>query len=175
MNKNRETYLDTIFAVNAASIEGLTYAGLTRAQKVHVRSLVSDRYVAAFVGDDQVTLDTEGAVVCITEEGRGYVQVLEDAGLVAEPQAVKPEVKPRKKVAKPSSKKTSAPKSPRPSLYSKPSTKTIPPAEPQSPNRTLWVAGGSQDTRTVKTMTAAELLAERMEALEQALAAVLAK
>lgn len=161
MNKNRETYLDTIFAVNAASIEGLTYAGLTRAQKVHVRSLVSDRYVAAFVGDDQVTLDTEGAVVCITEEGRGYVQVLEDAGLVAVPQAVKPVAK--KPAAKPRKK------------ASKPSVKTIPPAEPQSPERTLWVAGGSQDTRTVKTMTSAELMAERLQALEQALAAVLAK
>lgn len=142
-----ETYLDTLADVVGAGIDGLPYGKLTRAQRVHVRSLKSDEILAAFVGDDSVTLDTEGAVICLTVKGEAYVDALRVGGLL--PEAVV-EVAEEAPVSKPKRKRQTARK---------------PKAAPESVTkpRDVWVPGGSQDTRKVKVSTIDERIATVLE------------
>lgn len=76
------SYLDTLATVAAANAEGVAYDSLTRAMRVHVRSLVAEGHVAGFVGDEAVTLDTKGVVICLTEGGVAYVAMFTEAGLM---------------------------------------------------------------------------------------------
>ncbi len=76
------SYLDTVASLEAASTQGLAYAKLTRAMKVHVRSLVTEGHAAAFIGDEEVALNEPKAQVCITEKGVAYVELLQSSGLI---------------------------------------------------------------------------------------------
>ena len=104
------SYLDTVASVEAASTQGLAYAKLTRAMKVHVRSLVTEGHAAAFIGDEEVSLNQPKAVVCITDQGVAYLELLRSSGLLAEqvdePKAPKKRTKSKtstvKRSAKPS-------------------------------------------------------------------------
>ena len=90
------SYLDTLASVEAASTDGLSYDSLTRAMKVHVRSLMTEGHVAAFIGDDQVALSEPGAVICLTADGVAYTELLRSSGLLAEEIAESPKPKRRK-------------------------------------------------------------------------------
>lgn len=81
------SYLDTLALVVASGTDGLSYSGITKAMRVHVRSMVSEGICAGFVGDDVVTLDTDGAVVCLTTHGEAYASMFTEAGLIAPDQA----------------------------------------------------------------------------------------
>lgn len=77
------SYLTTVGTI--AEAEGLRYAEITKAMRVHVRSLVAEGYVAAFAGDDSVTtLDDPEGVVWLTEPGMQYYVLLVEAGLINE-------------------------------------------------------------------------------------------
>lgn len=76
------TYLDTFGVVIASGTDGVAYATLTRAMKVHVRSLHTEGVVAAFVGDETVGLDAPGAVICLTLQGQDYADLLAESGLM---------------------------------------------------------------------------------------------
>ena len=76
------TYLDTFAAVISSGEQGVAYATMTRAMKVHVRSLHTEGVVAAFVGDETVGLDGEGAVICLTADGQAYADCLAEGGLI---------------------------------------------------------------------------------------------
>ncbi len=78
------SYLDTVASLEAASTQGLAYAKLTRAMKVHVRSLVTEGHAAAFIGDEEVALNEPKAQVCITDQGVAYVELLQSSGLIVE-------------------------------------------------------------------------------------------
>ena len=113
------SYLDTVAAIEAAEVRGgLTYGEITRAKRIHVRSLVAEGLVAAYTGDDGVTelYDPEG-VIWFTESGGSYVAMLREAGVLGEPL---PESKPKAKRTKTRRRKTTKVKT----------TKTVPtPAE----------------------------------------------
>lgn len=159
----RETYMDTLFDVVEAGAEGLAYAKLTRAQKVHVRSLVSDRYAAGFVGDEAATLDTEGVVICLTTDGESYVAAFQAAGLLAMPAELVEESQPKaesKPVSKPKPKRRTARK-PKAAQSVKPTeTKPIPPAPAPKGLKNVFVPGGSVDTRTVRSTNVFDRLEE---------------
>jgi hypothetical protein len=87
------SYLDTVAAVEAASTQGLAYAKLTRAMKVHVRSLVTEGHAAAFIGDEEVALNEPKAHVCITDKGVAYVELLQSSGLIVSDPAPAPKRK----------------------------------------------------------------------------------
>lgn len=76
------TYLDTFGVVIGSGTDGVAYATLTRAMKVHVRSLHTEGVVAAFVGDETVGLDAPGAVICLTADGAAYADLLAEGGLL---------------------------------------------------------------------------------------------
>lgn len=76
------TYLDTFGVVIGSGTDGVAYATLTRAMKVHVRSLHTEGVVAAFVGDEAVSLDESGAVICLTLQGEVYADLLASGGLL---------------------------------------------------------------------------------------------
>ena len=78
------SYFDTLVIVDAAGSEGLVYGKISRAMKVHVRSLVAEGIAGSYSpAGDWVSLDTEGCVVCITVEGSSYVDMLTEAGVLA--------------------------------------------------------------------------------------------
>ena len=87
------SYLDTVASIEAASTQGLAYAKLTRAMKVHVRSLVTEGHVAAFIKDEEVSLNEPKAHVCITEKGVAYVELLQSSGLIVSEPTVAPQRK----------------------------------------------------------------------------------
>ena len=87
------SYLDTVAAIEAASTQGLAYAKLTRAMKVHVRSLVTEGHAAAFIGDEEVALNEPKAQVCITDQGVAYVELLQSSGLIVSDPAPAPKRK----------------------------------------------------------------------------------
>ena len=87
------SYLDTVASLEAASTQGLAYAKLTRAMKVHVRSLVTEGHAAAFIGDEEVALNEPKAQVCITDKGVAYVELLQSSGLIVEEPVVAPKRK----------------------------------------------------------------------------------
>lgn len=158
----RETYLETVVDIAASGTDGMAYAMLTRSQRVHVRSLKSDRYVAAFIGDDEVTLDTEGAVVCITTTGSTYVEVLVSAGLVMMPEEAP--VAPEKTVSKrkSSSKRTRTARQPKaPQGPANPDTvtpvKTVPVSQTIAAKTT---PKGSNNTKKVTTTTLEERVSQ---------------
>jgi hypothetical protein len=95
------TYLDTFAAVIGSGTDGVAYATMTRAMKVHVRSLHTEGHVAAFIEDDQVSLADDGAVICLTAEGQAYADLLAEGGLL-QPREVLQE----QPVSKPKRKKT---------------------------------------------------------------------
>ena len=103
------SYLDTVASVEAASTQGLAYAKLTRAMKVHVRSLVTEGHAAAFIGDEEVSLNQPKAVVCITDKGEAYVELLRSSGLLAE-QVVSAKPKKRTKSKTSTAKRSAKPK-----------------------------------------------------------------
>ena len=105
------SYLDTVAAVEAASTQGLAYAKLTRAMKVHVRSLVTEGHVAAFIGDEEVSLNEPKAHVCITDQGVAYVELLQSSGLiVADPAPAPKRKRSSRKQPKAAPAKTAKPK-----------------------------------------------------------------
>ena len=78
------SYLDTLVVVDAAGSEGLVYGKISRAMKVHVRSLVAEGIAGSYSpAGEWVSLDTEGCVVCITVQGASYVDMLTEAGVLA--------------------------------------------------------------------------------------------
>lgn len=78
------SYLDTLVVVDEAGSEGLVYGKISRAMKVHVRSLVAEEIAGSYSSTgDWVSLDTEGCVVCITVQGESYVDMLTKAGVLA--------------------------------------------------------------------------------------------
>lgn len=155
---SRETYLDTVVDIHAAGADGLAYASLTRAQRVHVRSLKSDRYVAAFIGDEEVTLDTEGAVVCITTDGSTYVETLAASGLVMLPEAApEPVAKPTKTVSKRKSSRRTTRKPKAVTVPANPDTVTpVKTTSPEAAAAALTVPKGTVNTKKVTTTTLEE-------------------
>ena len=99
------SYLDTVAAIEAAEARGgLTYGEITRAMRVHVRSLAAEGHVAAYTGDDEGTeLNNPEGVIWFTETGGNYVAMLREAGVLGEPL---PERKPRAKRTKTRRRKT---------------------------------------------------------------------
>ena len=144
------TYLETIQIVNSAGMKGVEYSKMSRAMKVHTRSLLTEGVVACFIGDEQVSLDTPKGVICLTNSD--YVQLLVDAGLVVIEDEPK---KPRKHKS---------------TLWG-PSTRTVPtPEESVTPIPTVapegskvrFVPGGAVDHPVVVKITQED----RMSALE---------
>jgi len=78
------SYFDTVAAVQEA--EGLAWADMTRAMRVHVRSLQAEGLVASFAGEDVTTINDPEGVVWFTEQGAAYVDMLTEAGLIAAPE-----------------------------------------------------------------------------------------
>ena len=96
------SYLDTIVAIRDG--QGIAYSSLTKAMRVHVRSLRNDDVIASFVGDDGTvtSLDDPEGVVWFTASGEAYVEALEAGGLIGPVQEVPAAPKPkrsRRKVA----------------------------------------------------------------------------
>jgi hypothetical protein len=97
------TYLDTLGVIVAAGTDGVAYATMTRAMKVHTRSLHTEGVVASYSGDEAASLDTEGAVICLTESGYATVELYAEAGLLQpfevllEQGSAKPKPKPKPK------------------------------------------------------------------------------
>ena len=78
------SYLDVVHSILAT--EGLTYGQLTKAMKVHVRSLLADGYVGNITADgDWVALDNPEGVVWFTKDGIGYADALIGSGLLVDP------------------------------------------------------------------------------------------
>lgn len=78
-------YFETLAIVEASGVEGLEYSKVSRGMKAHIRSLIAEGIVASYVGDGSGSLDTEGAMVCTTQVGANYVEMLTDLGLLAVP------------------------------------------------------------------------------------------
>lgn len=80
------SYLDTLNVVGSTGEVGLAYAKITKAMRVHVRSLVNDGIVAVYKKgtDESTSLDDPLALVYVTETGGSYVQELRSAGLLSE-------------------------------------------------------------------------------------------
>jgi len=78
------SYFDTVAAVQEA--EGLAWSGMTRAMRVHVRSLQAEGLVASWAGDDVTTINDPEGVVWFTEQGAAYVDMLTEAGILAAPE-----------------------------------------------------------------------------------------
>lgn len=80
------SYLDVVHTI--WSNEGITYGDVTKAMRVHIRSLVADGFLAAVLREDEsvhTTLDDPEGVVWFTASGADYVEMLIGAGLVAAP------------------------------------------------------------------------------------------
>ncbi len=81
------SYFDTLQGVRIATnaAVGLGYAEITKAMRVHVRSLVAEGHVAAFADDDSTTtLDDPKGRVYLTVKGVDYVNLLVEVGLLAD-------------------------------------------------------------------------------------------
>lgn len=100
------TYLDTFGVVIGSGTDGVAYATLTRAMKVHVRSLHTEGVVAAFVGDETVSLDESGAVICLTLQGESYADLLAEAGVIQPREALLEQGAPKPKRRKTRRRKT---------------------------------------------------------------------
>jgi len=90
------SYLDTIVAIRDG--QGIAYSSLTKAMRVHVRSLRNDDVIASFVGDDGTvtSLDDPEGVVWFTASGEAYVEALEAGGLIGPVQEVPAAPKPKR-------------------------------------------------------------------------------
>lgn len=78
------SYFRTVESLWAA--QGLAYAKLTKAMKVHVRSLQADGYTVWVDGDDApCAYDDPAAMAWFTPAGLDYVEMLAEAGLVDRP------------------------------------------------------------------------------------------
>jgi len=167
------SYLDTFGAIVAAGTDGLAYGKMTRAMKVHTRSLHTEGVVAAYVGDEAVSLDAEGAVICLTDSGYTTVLMYSEAGLLqpyetlieqgsAEPKSPARKTRRRKTTSRKSSSRTV----PTPS-------ESVEPTNPLKPsNAVRRVAGNTVDQWQKATPSQAD--AERIESLERKVSALMA-
>lgn len=165
------SYLDTIAAITEA--EGLRYAEITKAMRVHVRSLVADGYVAAFAGDDQTTLDDPEGIVWLTALGADYVDTLRSVGLIAEPREQEPtpaeSAKPKARRTRRSSRRRTTTTKPEASEATVPSPTesvkvTVVPPSPKGPQPTEAAVEVPALGATVSTETVT--VGQRMSALE---------
>ena len=159
------SYLDTVAAIEAAEARGgLTYGEITRAMRVHVRSLAAEGHVAAYTGDDEGTeLNNPEGVIWFTETGGNYVAMLREAGVLGEPL---PERKPKAKRTKTRRRKTTK--------------KTTVPTPTESIETPVLPKGskarripGNQHGDTLHTVTEVTD-ADRVEALERKVSALMA-
>lgn len=160
------TYLDVLSNLVEVGDSGLPYASLSKAGRVHLRSLNSEGYVQATVFDGEAwqyaTLDTEGVVVELTPDGYAYASLLQEAGLISgddeEPQ---PEPKPKR-----SSTRKQTTRRAKPSTQSDVSSVLDGVSTPKGSNRTkrtktrTTTPKGSADRVTI-TLTSAEAEAMR--------------
>ena len=162
------SYLDTVAAIEAAEARGgLTYGEITRAMRVHVRSLAAEGHVAAYLGDDEGTeLNNPSGVIWFTETGGNYVSMLREAGVLGEPL---PERKPRAKRTKTRRRKTTVTKK----------TTTVPtpaesvePTNPLKPSNAVRRVAGNTVDQWQKTPVVSE--DDRFEALERKVSALMA-
>lgn len=93
------SYLDTLQSVRIATNggAGLGYAEITKAMRVHVRSLVAEGHVAAFAESDvqSTTLDDPKGRLFLTVQGVDYVNLFVEAGLLSDMAEITQEPKAR--------------------------------------------------------------------------------
>lgn len=154
------SYFDTLAVILEAGETGADYVKFSRAMKAHTRSLVSEGFVAGYVLEDGeiagAALNEANVVVCVTETGGNYVELLTEAGLLTS--APKPKTK-RKTARK--SKTTRSVPTPEESL-------SVPAVAPKG-SKVRRVSGGSQDQAQVVKITQED----RVQALEAQLGALM--
>lgn len=158
------TYLETLAAVEAAGSAGLAYAKITRAMKVHVRSLVNDGVVGVYTKgtEEGCSLDDPQAVICTTESGSSYVSELVNAGLIAEAALVAKPKTPRTRTTAPSKTEAVVPTA----LES-----VVSPVIPDGSSAVRVQGNHLGDQLLVSTPSSEE---DRIEALERKLSALMA-
>jgi hypothetical protein len=162
------SYLDTLNVVDSTGEAGLAYAKITKAMRVHVRSLVNDGIVAVYAKgtEESTTLDDPKALVYVTESGASYVDELRSAGLLSEVPA-KPVRAPRARRAR------------RTTRQAKPRT-VVPTAlesvsSPVLPEGTVAVrVQGNQHGDQLVVVPTPSSDSDRMDALERKMSALLA-
>lgn len=164
------SYLDTLGVIVAAGTEGVAYATLSRAMKVHTRSLHTEGVVAAYVGDEASSLDGEGAVICLTDSGYTTVLMYSEAGLLQPYETLieqgSPKPRARKTRRKTTSRKSTSRKVPSPS-------ESVEPTNPLKPENAIRrVAGNTVDQWQKATPSQSD--AERIESLERKVSALVA-
>lgn len=161
------TYLDTLAVVVGSGEEGVSYAGLSRAMKVHVRSLHTEGVVAAFVGDEVVSLDTAKAVICLTSNGASYADLLAESGLIQTRDELVAQgvAKPRKRTTR--RRKTSSRKHTVPT----PSESV---ASPVNPEGRRMVPGNALGDQMAPVPVASSPEDDRIAALERKISALMA-
>lgn len=73
------SYFDVVSVLSSSS---MTYSALDYATKNHVRSLVSDGFAIAKYRGKKVLLSNPKAEISLTEAGRTYVSLLQEAGVI---------------------------------------------------------------------------------------------
>ena len=76
------SYFDVASVLSSSS---MTYSSLDYATKNHVRSLVSDGFAIAKYRGKKVLLSNPKAEISLTEAGRTYISLLQEAGVILAP------------------------------------------------------------------------------------------
>lgn len=159
------SYLDTLAIIRDQ--EGLAYGKITKAMRVHVRSMVNDDLVRSFLEDgEQTTLDDPEGVIWFTTSGAEFVDLLTSSGLLAESAPAKPSPRKRSSRRRKTTKVTARRVVPTPS-------ESVEPTNPLKPsNGVRRVPGNSVDEWQKAPVQESE--ADRIQALERKVSALMA-